>query len=324
LLAVAIGLAACNPVASPTPAVDRVNVSAVAAIDATRLVAVGGTDDARGSLVVALSADGGRSWTTMLPVGTPALTRVTWTGERLVGARECVTPRSPEGPLEAAAATCLFASTDGGVTWSDLHAGRLVEPTFADAQHGWSRTPSDPAGAPTALRVTADGGATWTAAASPCPETVPLIGALDNTAPGLGFALCFGPAGDNGQPWSLVEVTQGGSVIRHSGRQSGKTPEHGLDDDAIQGFAMLADGSGLLWATEALYQTRDRGVTWEPVAVDASDRGSFWGGGAILDGGTAFLTRRNTGAYTSIWGSVAGGQWQQLVRWPFFGGPPTP
>jgi hypothetical protein len=117
------------------------NLWAVTTFDAQHIVAVGGTQDDRGGLVLARSDDAGIDWTISRP-SNPALVTVAAAGDRLVGATDCYQQRTDTGPIEPAPTTCLYGSDDRGQTWSDLGAGRLVDPTFADASDGWTHTPN--------------------------------------------------------------------------------------------------------------------------------------------------------------------------------------
>ena len=73
--------------------------------------------------------------------------------------------------------SCLYASDDGGRTWQDLEAGRLVDPSFADASHGvatsywepWEKSLSAPQ-----LYATSDGGHSWQVQPDPCGPDYPL------------------------------------------------------------------------------------------------------------------------------------------------------
>jgi hypothetical protein len=295
----------------------RVNLWAVTATTRESIVAVGGTNDARGRLTVVRTDDGGATWHVFNPE-VPAMTRIDAAGDRLVGSITCLPQTSGGEPVGATPLSCLYASEDRGATWVDLNAGRLVDPSFVDAVYGWAH-----AQAPTGstLFETVDGGVRWTPFVDPCPASAPTIYAAVATEPRAGYIVCFGHPRDDGQAWAFVELLSDGTLsVKYEGRMSGREPQEGLRDDAVQGFAMLPDGHGLLWATHGLYETRDRGSNWVAVEVHDIEGDSFWGGGVILSDSSAFLIRR--GDSTSI---VArdGDAWRNLISWPLRGGPPT-
>lgn len=312
-----------SQVASDVAAPARVNIWAVTATDLDHILAVGGTQDDRGDLVVARSEDGGDHWRVVAP-SAPALTTLGRAGSRLVGATSCV-PRSVDGrAVDPTPSSCLFASDDEGASWRDLGAGRLVGPSFADDRNGWASGPIDPGlGTSPSLFTTADGGVTWRDVGSPCGSDTPLIWKAMITAPGSGYVVCLGLPGPTGQEWRFLEVDQRGSILRHHGHTPASGPIGGLDDDSIYGFAMQRDGHGLLWASTGLYRTADRGVSWELVPTGDLE-GTFWGGGALISDTAAYLVARNGGAWTAIYGTRDGRTWQPFISWPFFGGGSTP
>lgn len=305
-----------KPVGYEGQAPQRVNIWAVTVRGVNELIAVGGTEDARGNLVVARSGDAGATWT-ILTSPVPAMTRVAFAGDRLIGSITCL-PRSSGGePLEPGPTSCLYSSDDGGATWNDAGAGRLVDPTFPDSSYGWAH-----AQAPTGstLYESADGGTTWAEFTEPCPTSTPLIRSAVATGSRAGYVMCFGEARPIGQPWALIEVDGASVAIKYEGKISGAEPRHGLLDDAIQGFTMRADGIGLIWTTESLYQTTDRGSTWTEVPVSGLAPGSFWGGGAMVDQNLTYLVRRgNATAVVARQGTA----WRTLISWPIFGGAPS-
>ncbi len=289
-----------------------VTMKAVTARDST-IVGVG-TNGNRGELAVALSLDGGATW----DVGarpSPALTHIAWAGDRLVGSSVCLPPSAGGTPLEPDPTTCLFASDDLGRTWLDLQAGRLVDPTFADATYGWAHPPF-PIG--TTLFETSDGGTTWTAFTEPCPEATPEIYAAVVTAPGAGYVVCYGPAGSDSQPWALLELTLDDRVeVRLEGRTNYAEEDPGLLDAWVQAVTVRSDGSGLLMAN-GLYRTANHGVTWEEVAVNGiEDR--FFTGGLMVSTDIAYLIGGN-GNWTAIVLKEGDG-FRTLIRWPVMGGP---
>ena len=135
------------------------------------------------------------------------------------------------------------------MTWSDAGAGRLVDPTFADASYAWAH-PEGSAGA--TLSETSDGGSTWRDYLAPCPSDTPVIDAAVATASRAGYVICLAVPGTGDQPWRLVQVTPDGKVAtRYQGTASTGAALHGLLDDYVQGFTMQAGGRGLIWGARA-------------------------------------------------------------------------
>lgn len=299
------------------PAPSAVDLWAVASSDAIHIVAVGGTDDSRGALVVATSNDGGANWTVASPPG-PALTTLATAGEMLLGGTECYQSRTDSGPIEPAPTSCLFASDDGGRSWYDLNVGRLVDPSFIDERTGWAHTPIDVGlSTPATLFATTDGGRSWQEAGHPCTGVTPWIHKAVLVSPGHGYVLCQGGAQNGGSsyPWQLLELTAGGNTVVH---QQGDTyaPGAPFGGDDVYGVGMLADGHGYL-LTQKVWRTGDGGQTWAALATGKTV-GSFESV-VMIDDSTAFVSLRALGNYTRIYGTSDGGDsWALLGSWPFY------
>lgn len=288
----------------------RVAISAVTVRGEHELFAVGGTGLMEGEGVIARSSNDGVDWT-VFRVPVPVLTRVASAGDRLVASRYCLPPSAGGQPLAPAPSSCLFASEDGGTTWRDLGAGTLVDPTFVDASYGWAHA-QFPTGR--GLYESLDGGLSWSELDTPCPPEKPMLYSAVTTGRQAGYVICFGPAVGNGQSWSLIERSASGEIqIRYEGRAGGGEPRQGLKDDFVQGFSIGADGSGLIWASHGLHKTIDGGRSWNEVPVTGVERGSFWGGGAVLDTENAYLVRR-TGQNAVI--EYRSGTFRTLISWP--------
>ena len=294
----------------------RVNMWAIAADGVDDLVAVGGSDDDKGGLVLAKSLDGGATWVVSDP-DAPAMTHLGRAGNRLVTSVACLPPTIGGDPVGEGPDSCVYVSDDDGATWRDIDAGRLVDPTFSDESYGWTHPPFPVEGP---LFHTFDGGLTWSSFAEPCPADTPTIYASVAVAPESGYVICFGPVSGSRQAWSLIEWVTNSATVRFSGNiDYGNDPE-GLSSDFVQGFTMRADGAGLIWTSNSTYRSADGGSTWQPMSQEGLDRGFFRGGGTMPDVDHAFLVRR--GPYSSIveWQD---GQWHSLISWPFEGGPRT-
>lgn len=314
LVIVAAAFSVFGPKALDRSDPPRVNMWAVASRGVDELVGVGGTDDSQGDLVVARSSDAGRTWEVFGP-NSPAMTRVAWAGDRLVASIWCRPPTSGGVPVGKRPDSCMYVSDDGGASWHDVGAGRIVDPTFNDSSYGWAH-PQFPEGGP--LYQTTDGGLTWTAFAQPCPSSTPTIYAAVLTSVEAGYVVCFGSVSGIHQPWSLIDWSEKVGRTRFSGNIDYEATTAALSNDFIQGFTMRADGLGLIWTTHGIYGSSDGGSTWQALRREGLDRGFLRGGGAMPDDNLAFLVHR--GSYSSIveWN---GQQWRPLISWPFEGGP---
>jgi photosystem II stability/assembly factor-like uncharacterized protein len=299
-----------RPIESAPPA-SRVILESVTARSPSSLLAVGATSETGGRLVVIRSEDGGQSWATQTLDMVP-FSAVSWTGGRLLASTACEL-----SPSVTATPSCLFASDDWGETWVDLHAGMLVRPSFATPNEGWAAKPQ--AAGDSNVYGTADAGRTWVKTTYACPSETPVVAAISNTSPAAGFLLCYAQLPSTSAlaiPWSLLSISPAGAVVRQRGASS-QGAATGFADDFFRGIAMLPDGRGLLWANEALYRTTDGGTTWAAVSVIGA--GTFWGPGAVLADGHAYLVRRDTGSFTAIYGTADLRDWRRLVSFPFFG-----
>ena len=322
MLLVAIALAGIviwfgvRAIATPAPP-SAVDLWAVTASDATHIVAVGGTEDSRGDLVIASSSDGGATWSIAKP-SAPALTSLATAGERLIGGTECYQARTDSGPIEPAPTSCMFASDDGGQSWRDLQVGRLVDATFIDAQTGWAHPPIDVLlPTPATLYATSDGGQSWQAVGQPCTDPTPDIDKAVLVAPGHGYVLCRGgtESGGSSYPWQLVELTSDGNttVLQHGDTYAPGAP---FDGDDVRGLAMLPDGHGCL-LTQKIWRTVDGGQTW--TALNTGETIGGFESITMLDDSTAFASLRALGNYTRIYGTTDGGNsWTMLGSWSFY------
>jgi photosystem II stability/assembly factor-like uncharacterized protein len=290
------------PASSPVPGASCAGcggsaVVAAAAFDDRHIVGVGGTDGYQGNLVLVRSDDGGHTWTVEHP-DAPAFTALARAGDRLYASRECLPTYPTEYGLpsgehvvghgvdpdySAAPESCLYFSDDRGRTWHDAGAGRLVDPTFADAMNGWAHTEYDPVGqTPSTLYATSDGGRTWTAQALPCATATPWIEQAVATGPGSGYVLCVGERPDSSDPtvgrdWTLVRGAADEPAVMVLGPGS---PGVAAGTDAGN-FFVRPDRTGWVYAyrytpptsaTEPydwhslIYRTGDGGSTWAPPA----------------------------------------------------------
>lgn len=270
---------------------------------------VGGTAaDRSGSALVWRTSDGGASWAVeRLPA--PTLTSVSTVGSADAwAAAGC-------GPFDVGA-TCsggVFASKDGGRTWTKVSDAALDSVSFVDAEHGWAVGigPSPTAGPPGgAVYRTSDGGRTWTRlAGDPCHGYGRLV-ALSYTDRLHGWLGCGAVAGaGNSFAKAVVATSDGGSswhvVAGVVAPVAGAAPSVGSIDlfDYLDGIVMRPDGAGVIWQSRGTdLRTGDGGRTWQqtpPGSFDAVLPASF----ALLDDRTWF---------TILWDGNVGAQAVQV------------
>lgn len=308
-------LLATRGIGAPSPAGgNSVNIWAVAALSDTELIAVGGSDDASGGLVLAKTTDAGLTWTVTQPNG-PALSTLAAAGGRLLGATDCAAQYAGTGPSAGLAVpqSCLYESADGGATWVDLHQGRIVDPTFADASHGFAHSPLDTVGASSSiLYTTSDGGHTWKETTSPCGPETPGLAQSVAVSPTTVAALCVGAvSGATPGGWEIVRLSMGSAptVLARPGMGGIGT------DVSIFRFSMRANGQGLLFGDQ-VFRSTDNGATW---AVSESPDARV-AGGCFTAAGIGYFAIRDSGRFTAIVKTEdAGSTWHELARWPFFG-----
>jgi photosystem II stability/assembly factor-like uncharacterized protein len=305
---------------------------AVAALDEQHVVGVGGTKDAGGNLVQIRSSDGGATWRIERP-DAPALTAIAVAGSRLYGSTYCLPTYPPESGLPSganvyygsgvdhsfypAAASCLYFSDDRGANWHDAGAGRLVDPSFADASNGWAHSPFDTEGGPTSiLYTTSDGGRTWRADPAPCDAATPWIAQAMATGPGSGYVLCVGSWVNDQAPWALVKIRPGAPPeVMSSTRTSTLQLGYGT-------FFIRADGMGLASA-DTLYVTADGGRSWTPSAQ--RDDWTWIRGVSFASSKVGFAAFRWSGSQSGVETTNDGGlTWRPVADWDWWEFRPIP
>ena len=247
------------------------------------------------ALVLARTTDGGRSWADVTPaaarpmLATPDATQVLdpVSGERAYLAVTGATQESSS----SVNTTMVFATTDGGRTWTDsapLRAASTVsEVSFADPQHGFLMLGGgdDAMGEDSVwLYRTADGGAHWSlAAATPAPT-----GTAVSSQPGPGqipaacdkSGLAF-PTATNGWIASTCNARLANALlVSQDGGVSWADESLPLPATICAGGACALSGPQFLDRTgfvtvdpepagAALLVTRDLGQTWERLALPA-------------------------------------------------------
>ena len=249
----------------------------------------GDPNSSSGALLLARTTDGGRSWTDVTPaaarpmLATPDATQVL---DQLGGDRAylAVTAATEESN-SAVNTTMVFATTDGGRTWTEsapLRAMSTVsEVSFADPQHGFLLLGGgDDAMGQDAVWLdrTSDGGAHWSLAAeTPAPPgtTVaprPGPGRIPATCDKNGLAF---PTATNGWISSTCNAGLANALlVSHDGGVSWADESLPLPAKTCAGGACTVSGPQFLDGTgfvtvdpepdgAALLVTRDLGQTWD-------------------------------------------------------------
>jgi photosystem II stability/assembly factor-like uncharacterized protein len=247
------------------------------------------------ALLLARTTDGGRSWTDVTPaaarpmLAAPDATQVLdpASGDRAYLAVTGATQESNS----TVNATMVFATTDGGRTWTDSAPLRAVstvsEVSFADPQHGFLLLGGgdDAMGEdPVWLYRTADGGAHWSlAAAAPAPNATAV-----SSQPGPGqipaacdkSGLAF-PTATNGWIASTCNTRLANALlVSQNGGVSWADASLPLPATICAGAACTVSGPQFLDGTgfvtvdpepsgAALLVTRDLGQTWDQLALPA-------------------------------------------------------
>jgi photosystem II stability/assembly factor-like uncharacterized protein len=131
---------------------------------------------------LAHTADGARTWTNVTPSAARPMLAGLYSYEALDAvdgerAYLAVTVGSPDGDATSANPTGIFATDDGGRTWSETAmfkaAGDVTQLTFVNAQDGWLLMDEDFGGTPQPVWLyrTVDGGRHWSPATTTSPSS---------------------------------------------------------------------------------------------------------------------------------------------------------
>ena len=138
---------------------------------------------ASGSLMLASTSDEARTWTDVTPAAARPMLSTLFASEAIdpvdgQHAYLAVTAATQDGDSIAPSPTAVFATADGGRTWTESTPftidGTVAQVTFADPEHGWLLVNVDlsPTGKPLPwLYRTTDGGRQWVPAAAAPPGT---------------------------------------------------------------------------------------------------------------------------------------------------------
>ena len=245
--------------------------------------------------LLARTTDGGRGWTGVTPaaarpmLATPDATQVLdpVSSDRAYLAVTAATEESNS----SVNTTMVFATTDGGQTWTDSAPLRAVstvsEVSFADPQHGFLLLGGGDAAMgqdPVSVYRTSDGGAHWSLAAASPDQTGTTV--ASPPGPGQIPAVCDKgglafPTATNG--WIASTCTAGlvnGLLVSQDGGTSWADESLPLPATTCGGGACTVSGPQFLGGTgfvtvdpepagAALLVTRDLGQTWDQLALPA-------------------------------------------------------
>jgi photosystem II stability/assembly factor-like uncharacterized protein len=272
-------------------------------------------DRMKGPGVVALTDDGGRTWTGG-PATTAPLFAVSVAGDHDAWAiASCSEPEfDPSGDCLA---TAIFDSPDGGYNWRPRGQHAYLV-TFADPVHGWIATTGevDP---PERLSETHDGGFHWWPIRRPCTPSWPKVASMRFVDDRHGWIVCGGEGSgtmgpnatyetlDGGMTWHLRSaLSLGGAGVRVRRPPSGP----------IVGAFFLPSGRAWVWqGRSGTEMSLDGGLTWdqsppgkpEEVFVDP-----MW----FVNDQVGFALVSLEGGVTQLWSSADGGKtWKSVHRW---------
>jgi hypothetical protein len=236
-------------------------------------------------ILLARTADGARTWRDVTPAAARPMLATLNSYEALDpvdGDRAYLAVSRAASDDDLASATAVFATADGGRTWTESAVFRTSAPaarvSFADASHGWlllGPVFSAPGQPVTWLYRTSDGGLRWSPAATAAPPgdygsnsfCQPLNLTMLTAATGWVVIGC------RGQPEFLVSHDGGGSWAAQPLPLPAGTTLGSPGGPAFLTGPQFAGGTGFLTVappppgTASLLGTRDRGRTWQVLAL---------------------------------------------------------
>jgi photosystem II stability/assembly factor-like uncharacterized protein len=235
-------------------------------------------------ILLARTTDGARTWSDVTPAAARPMLATLNSYEALDpvdGDRAYLAVSRATSDDDPASATAVFATADGGRTWTEsavfqtsAQAARL---SFADASHGWlllGPVFSEPGQPVTWLYRTSDGGQRWSPAATVAPPgnygSNSFCQPLDLTM--LTAATGWVSIGCRGQPEFLVSHDGGGSWAAQPlplpagtlGSPGGPAFLTGPQFVAGTGFLTVAPPPP---GTPSLLDSQDRGQTWQVLTL---------------------------------------------------------
>jgi photosystem II stability/assembly factor-like uncharacterized protein len=236
-------------------------------------------------ILLARTTDGARTWTDVTPAAARPMLTTLYSYQALApvdGDRAylAVSHAASDGggPVST---TAVFGTADGGRTWTESAVFQTGSPavrlSFADASHGWlllGPVFSGPGQAATWLYRTSDGGLHWSPAATVAPPGTyginsfcqPLNLTLLTVVTGWVAIGCRGHAEflvshDGGGSWAAQPLPLPAGAL---GARSGPAALTGPQFAGGTGFLTVAPPPP---GTPSLLDTRDRGQTWQLLAL---------------------------------------------------------
>jgi photosystem II stability/assembly factor-like uncharacterized protein len=241
--------------------------------------------DTSAAELLARTSDGGRTWADVTPGAARAMlaTKLASAVLDVTDAEHAylaVSADTQDAPT-AADPTAVFATADGGRTWTEsapftVPGGTLIQVTFADATHGWllADTGHDSAGHPLPWLYRTTDGRRWAPAASAAP---PGSGNQNDMCGKLGLAFPSATAGwlhvgcrsgeflvrstDGGSTWQPQSLPLAGGCTVPGARCELFGPQWS-DGTAFVTIAPMSSSPA-----PSLVASTDFGQAWQPVAL---------------------------------------------------------
>ena len=230
-------------------------------------ILAGATGTEAGAGVVAMTSDGGRTWTKRL-LASPPLFGVTFHGSLVLATAACQTDAT------SGCQTSLLRSTDGGLTWTAASDG-LEGVELPSASTAWAIY--NPTIHTAGVASSPNKGRTWQRYRSPCPSGFPVFepSGISFPTPTEGWLVCAGGGAMGSSAKALFHTVNAGKTWRTlfvqslgaGGVSSGPANEALLGGD-YAGIDFLAVGTGWLTTGDGLFVTHDGGLSWRLVGFD--------------------------------------------------------
>jgi photosystem II stability/assembly factor-like uncharacterized protein len=210
----------------------------------------------------------------------------------------------------------LLHTEDGGRTWAAI-AGAFASPSFADRLHGLACGGGCPdTHAPVA---TDDGGRHWHRVIAACAgHAAWRVQGVALVTPTHGWALCVGEGGAGNEGKALSETRNGGRTwTRLLGVEIGGASRGGVSSYGYPlGIAFAANGVGLMWESRGtLYQTRDGGRRWTPLASVARPEVDFGLSASVVPGRAFALLTRGSSVFRLVATTRGYSGWRTVRVW---------
>ena len=252
---------------SPTETVgpvvqEQFGARAIAFVDRSHGIVVGGGGPAGTRGVVRITRNGGRTWSRTITLASGPLLAVAVAGPHQAWAVATCDAEAPAGCIAG-----IFRSGDGGVTGTRISATVIRSPSFVDVDHGWAirETDDQRGGLDEDVLKTSDGGRTWARVANGCPARFGPPIAISFVDLRHGWIACNETYGAGAAAKGIAETVDGG---RHWAARSGTSGDQGSLgsiswSDYVFALAMRPNGTGV-WLGErgTTARTTDSGRRW--------------------------------------------------------------